>query len=72
MALVRGDVTHSASSGIFCSTNLLRSLDACRSSAVVHALVVAYDDLWVSVHDLLYSLQQSRLTSGIVRAYSQA
>ena len=29
MALVRGEVTHKASSGIFCSANLLRSLEAC-------------------------------------------
>lgn len=30
MALVRGEVTHKASSGIFCSANLVRSLEACR------------------------------------------
>ena len=30
MALVRGEVTHRASSGIFCSASLLRSLEACR------------------------------------------
>lgn len=29
MALVRGEVTHKASSGILCSTSLLRSLEAC-------------------------------------------
>ena len=29
MALVRGEVTHKASSGILCSASLLRSLEAC-------------------------------------------
>lgn len=64
MALVRGEVTHKASSGILCSASLLRSRDAC--TLAPHFCFHPWSNLsnvsyWhdVSVHALVWTDEQS-------------